>query len=615
MILAVSLLIIPQPTHITEGVADFSSFHDITPLNGTWEFYWGELLDPSQEDYAAELAEASKHRDFIRVPGTWTGQPSGSNQPLGFSQYPHQGYATYRALIRYPATIKDPMLKISQVVNAYSVFINGEEKATLGQVSRSLDQCRSDIGHRYVPLPQTDQQVEIVMQVGNLDYTRGGIRNNILFGSAAQILQHDRYVLAIQLMVIGGTLFIGLYYLLVFLMHRNNYPALFFFLLCADHALRASLWGEMPVLMLIPDAPNEVGVFLNYFTGYNLMPLVILFLASLYREEFRRRVVLVLVAPSLLFDLLLVTPSAFYSRFNEIFYVILMAQMLVALILLSRCVLRERPNAFLMLLAIGTFYLTIFNDILGYNSRGFFNMNYLSLYGNVAIIFLMAYIQVKNERTARELREKVMESELAYFQSQIKPHFLYNALNAIANVSEKDGIQGSRLILDLATYLRNRLEYHSIGRNVSLATELESIQTYFNIEKARFGDKIRLELEVETNLNRPVPALILQPLVENAVRHGISRKPGGGMVRLCITEASETERNLQVTIEDDGVGMEESLLNRLRAGEPATEQGVGLVNVQQRLRYLYGSGLKMESREGQGTRIRLELPEKRKAND
>lgn len=632
---------IPRPIHVNGGQADLTVVdlpsNTIMALDGTWEFYWNQLLEPLDAGAAgaagidsATDSTASIH--FIRVPGTWTGQNVEANQNVEASQqtdsieYPNKGYATYRAVIRYPMDIKDPMLKIGHVVNAFTLYINGEKVATLGKVATTEEQYRSDIGHRYAMLPITDQPVEIVIQVANLNYTRGGVRQSILFGSAEAIKQQDNYVLGIQLLVIGGTLIIGLYYLLIFFMNRSNITALWFFLICLNNAMRASVWGEMPLEMFAPNVDQWIGVYINYFTGYNTMLTIMLFLASMYRAEFRKKLVLPILSPLLVFYFLLFTPPNFFSRFNEIFYVLLLFHMLVAMVLLIQCVVRERENAFLMLMAIGVLFLSLFNDMLGYNSMGWLNMNYLSLYGNMATVIAMAFIQVRNDKQARQrltryhdsvkerqrLSEKVVETEQAFMQAQIRPHFLYNALDAIANVSEQDGKKGSSLILDLAVYLRNRLEYHSMDRMVSIERELESVQTYFHIEQARFGEKISLEISIQAKLERLIPVLILQPLVENAVRHGISKLTTGGTVRLSI---EEVEEKLYVSIEDDGVGMDEETLASVLTGGTSDQKRVGLKNTQQRLIYLYGQGLKIESKPGQGTRISFEIPERKTGND
>lgn len=616
---ALVFLMMPVPNPVEKGKAsltidDFQS-QDIIPLDGSWEFYWDKLLITDAQN---GIEDAIPNATYINVPGTWKGQgkePISTEQSLLPSGYPDQGVATYRLTLRYPETIQDPILKISHIVNAYTVYINGDQVDSLGIVSRYPEVYRSDFNHHFIPLPRTDQEVEILLEVANLDYTRGGARESILMGSAAAIESQDQKTLGAQLLVIGGTFLIGLYYILLFLMNPKNRTAMFFFLVCLTNTVRASVWGEIPLRMLFPDLSIDVGVFLNYIAGYNTLPTILLFLASLYPLEFTKKWVLTLILPVIPLEVLLIAPAAFYSQFNILFYILLLLQMAMSLILLIRSVGKGRNNAYLMLMTIGIFYLTIFNDILGYNSVDRFNMNYLSLYGSLAILFSMAYIQVKRDRDEQKLRESVLETKLAFLQAQIKPHFLYNALSAIANVAEQDGKRGSSLIVDLAVYLRSSLAFNQITRLVPIEKELEFVETYFRIEQARFGEKIHLVLKVEVPTTIEVPILVLQPLVENAVRHGISHRKEGGTVEVTVARPNGSAVDtIVVSVKDDGVGLDKETMARIFEA-PAEGKSVGLYNIHQRLLYLYGKGLTVQSELGKGTEVTFELTERKGNHD
>jgi sensor histidine kinase YesM len=198
---------------------------------------------------------------------------------------------------------------------------------------------------------------------------------------------------------------------------------------------------------------------------------------------------------------------------------------------------------------------------------------------------------------------------MALLRAQIRPHFLYNALDAVANVCETDGAKGAELILDLAAYLRKSLEYSTLSQVDSLERELEYVQTYFRIEQARYGDRIHLEIENDCQLDVALPVLVLQPLVENAVRHGISRKPQGGTVRV---EVLQETGGIRVRVVDDGPGMDVPWTRDPRT-EAAKSQGkarssVGLSNLDHRLRHIYGQGLEIKSRQGQGTTVEFFIP-------
>lgn len=207
---------------------------------------------------------------------------------------------------------------------------------------------------------------------------------------------------------------------------------------------------------------------------------------------------------------------------------------------------------------------------------------------------------------AGKLKDKIVATEMAFLQAQIKPHFLYNALNAIANVSEKNGQEGSMLILDLAIYLRGSLAFNNLDKMVTIEKELEFVKTYFNIEQARFGEKIQLKFQIEVPYHDQIPVFILQPLVENAVRHGISKKVSGGTVSIKIVPS---DQGIKVEVIDDGVGIDDEVIASILHTK-GNNTGIGIINIHQRLMTLYNEGLYIESELNKGTRICFTMPQR-----
>ena len=150
-------------------------------------------------------------------------------------------------------------------------------------------------------------------------------------------------------------------------------------------------------------------------------------------------------------------------------------------------------------------------------------------------------------------------------------------------------------------YLRESLAFNEIDKITTLENELQFVNNYFNIEKARFGEKIKLIKKINAPLNKGIPALMLQPLVENAVRHGISKKVDGGTVEIIITEK---DNGLLIEIKDDGVGIKKEKLDNL-LDENTKAKSIGLLNIQARLLRLYEKGLEIESKVREGTTVRF----------
>ena len=202
-------------------------------------------------------------------------------------------------------------------------------------------------------------------------------------------------------------------------------------------------------------------------------------------------------------------------------------------------------------------------------------------------------------------RTRLMEAEVRALRAQISPHFIYNSLTAIASFTRTDPDRARELLLDLAEFTRYSFRRH--GEFTTLAEELRSIEAYLVIEKARFGDRLAVNLRVAPEvLPVVVPFLCLQPLVENAVRHGLEGKPGRGEISIL---ASDADRDCIVTIEDNGVGEDPERVRRALAGDPSTDS-VGLANVDERLRAAFGDdyGLVIETAQGAGARVTVRLP-------
>ncbi|OCT15296.1 hypothetical protein A8709_14460 [Paenibacillus pectinilyticus] len=210
-------------------------------------------------------------------------------------------------------------------------------------------------------------------------------------------------------------------------------------------------------------------------------------------------------------------------------------------------------------------------------------------------------------RNLTELKSSVKlarNAEIAFLRSQIKPHFLYNALTAIAELCVIDAEQAEQLTLRLSRYLRSSFDFKHLEAMTTLENELELVKSYVAIEQARFGTRLKVEYVLEANLGVMIPPLVIQPIVENAIRHGVMSRSKGGTVKLTVIEGARG--GVLVRIEDNGCGMNEYQLKSIL--KPDTEVGgIGLWNISQRLRLLYGTTLRIDSQEGIGTRVEMEL--------
>ncbi len=279
-------------------------------LDGNWQLYWGCLLLP--QDFSN--GDGPPPDFLVKVPGGWNDRGSGTGIDTD------HGVATYRLFVTYPADLSDPALSLKRVTRAFKVYANGELLAEVGKVSERIDDYQPGYELLTVDLPPEGQELELIIQVANLDYARGGLRESPIFGSRKALDRNSLVMLTLQVFFAGSVFLFFIYYLLLFLLQRKNKSSLYFSLICLVAALRALIWGETPLLILFPQAPLAIGIYINYITGYVFLPLVILFVNSIYPALYRKRAIILALAPNLFFIALLAGPLSVLPSFNNYFY-------------------------------------------------------------------------------------------------------------------------------------------------------------------------------------------------------------------------------------------------------------------------------------------------------
>ncbi|WP_416101168.1 sensor histidine kinase [Clostridium carboxidivorans] len=187
------------------------------------------------------------------------------------------------------------------------------------------------------------------------------------------------------------------------------------------------------------------------------------------------------------------------------------------------------------------------------------------------------------------------KAELKALQTQINPHFLFNALNAVASSIRINPDKARELIINLSNYLRYNLELND--EFIDIKKELKQVNDYVEIEKARFGNKLNVIYDID-DIHVNIPSLIIQPLVENAIVHGILKDKGMGTVTISV---KEKEEKIKISIVDSGVGIDNSIIEKVY-NDNIPKNKIGLYNVHLRLKLIYGEGLKIKKLE-KGTKI------------
>ncbi|MHA7966738.1 histidine kinase [Paenibacillus sp. CAU 1782] len=229
-----------------------------------------------------------------------------------------------------------------------------------------------------------------------------------------------------------------------------------------------------------------------------------------------------------------------------------------------------------------------------------------------ATAFALSLAEIINQLHAEKQHNQVLfqnseiqskQFELAFIRAQIDPHFVHNTLNVIEGVIAENREKAGSLVNDLSHYLRTIFDYSNSERFISIHEELDTVKFYVRIEQARFPGKIIVNYEIDPDIQLKVPRLVIQPLVENAIKHGIRKRKVAGTVTVRV---KELEQGYFISVEDDGVGIEEA--DKYKLLEYSTGKGIGLANINARLKAEYGTQLQIVSEKGKGTAVRFDVP-------
>ena len=218
-----------------------------------------------------------------------------------------------------------------------------------------------------------------------------------------------------------------------------------------------------------------------------------------------------------------------------------------------------------------------------------------------AFVFLILQMLFMAKRIKKFYEEK-RNAELRFLHAQIKPHYIFNALNTIISISRYNPENARQLLCDFSVYLQNRFNLKCDNQFTSLKEELEIVNVYLNIEKARFEERIEVEMLLPERDDFNVPVCVLQPIVENAIVHGILNKPEGGKIFISIVHR---DNKLLFTVRDNGVGMSENKIFEVLESDNIGH--IGLSNINKRLKALYKNGLTINSEPGGGIEVIWEV--------
>ena len=213
------------------------------------------------------------------------------------------------------------------------------------------------------------------------------------------------------------------------------------------------------------------------------------------------------------------------------------------------------------------------------------------------------FVRIQSLLAVRQSSMDAIEDELNFLYTQVTPHFVYNTLNTIIGLSYTDIDNTREALYCLATYFRAKLNVHYRNSIVPLEEEIDLVKAYLYIEQMRFGDRLTVIYNIDETIQSMIPALSIQPLIENAVFHGISKKKEGGTIEISVQRESQF---ICIKIYDNGVGIPKEKLNKLVNEESAR---IGFMNPMKKIQLIKNASLRIYSEEGKGTTVIILLPE------
>lgn len=566
-------------------------------LDGEWEFYWNRLLTP--EDFANN---APVPDGYMKVPSLWNGKNlQGRNLPAF-------GCATYRLVLENVSFQGVLALKKANVRFSSRVYVNGQALLADGVPGQTALEYRSGNTPQLGFFDHKGENIEIIVQAANYEYMNAGIPASLELGPEGLLMiQHQQRHLA-SLLIFGVLCTLALLHLIFFLVTRDgvlrNPMLLLFALFCVSFALGNGLADQRSLLLLMPDMPFTLVFKLKDFF-LSACFIVLLWIFYHFKDGLMslRLTRIISLAYACYLVAIFTLPIYIYYKIH-VPVMVCNTVVLLVLLIQSICLYIKDADGFLLFAALLPINLYSADSILfSLGMKG--SSHFLQMYILLFTMVMIGYLSVEYRSTVARLRlsmQQAQDAEIAFLRAQIKPHFLYNSLSVIVAQTTQEPQKAKDLLYALTDYLRGSFHFKTQNGKIPLSEEINTVRAYLAIEQARFEHLLQIKYDIDEGLDAMVPLLCIQPVVENAVRHGIFKRAEGGSVGLYIHRKNDL---VIIRIEDNGVGIPQAQLERIRLGGGT---GVGLKNIQQRLGTHRGAGLEIESIEGKGTAVILKIP-------
>jgi diguanylate cyclase (GGDEF)-like protein len=462
-----------------DGVLDLSGWdfekNGTVSLDGKWDFYWNRLLSPEELSSSPSI-----HGETAAIPHSWTNEG-----------YPSNGFATYHLKVISPW--KGLLgLKILDSATSYNLWINGKKLLKNGNPAASADACRPEYRPQVTFFSAEEGSLDIVIQVANFSHRKGGIWESITLGTPAQIHSLREKKINIEMFIIGSLMIMTFYHLGLFLFRRQEPYTLFFGLLCLSMTIRTGFIGERIFPGFFPSFPWELLNKIEYISAYACIPLFIVFLSSLFKEDINTRLLkytsrAIYAAGIALSLFIVVFPVRISSYSLPVYSVIFLFGAFFSLSAMITAIRRKRDGAWLMLAGLLALTITVANDLL-YSSQIINTGNY-SPAG--LFIFVLSQANIISLRFSHAFEKvETLTTQLTSNNTQLK--------NLNAQLELKNREITRRLFVDKLTELPNRqslfIDIGTMSNPILLLIDIDSFKEINDFYGNKIGDYVLREV-------------------------------------------------------------------------------------------------------------------------
>ena len=567
-------------------------------LAGEWEFHWGKHL-------VSDDISNSQPDLYVEIPSSWT------DYEIDGQKLSNGGIASYRAYIKNLESEKPIIVSVQYLPGECGAFINGELVYSNRSIQDSEGKYKDDVDVYAEPivLPDTPAMHEIIIEV-TCDYSSGLTAAPVLSDYSSY---QDDFLgsIAARFVLVGIVAFFAIGAVAIGLMRKDMSDQIWLALLCVTFIFRMLISNEGYIIShnFFGNINYEIMMSLIYVSTYIIKLCMLMHLVNVLGLKISNATLSFISAvflvcafiPYFTYDYIYISQAYMWIQSVAYFFDIYMIYKL------SGAIIKKKKFAtqYLVFYCITAAALVTDNmHITGYISA---SVSFVMPVACFLFIALMLFVHISDtfntymqaQRTA-ELEKELSELNITLMISQIQPHFLYNALNTIKYLIKKDPKTAEGAVVKFSNYLRSNMDSLTQKEPIPFEKELDHVKNYVDIEQLRFGERLKIEYDIQV-VGFTIPPLTLQPIVENAIKHGVNQRPEGGTVTI---KTDETKSYVIIIVEDNGVGFD------INEKKNDGRSHVGIQNIRKRLEEIMSALIDIKSEVGIGTTVTIKIPKR-----